>query len=173
MLTFAAFLVLGAIAGSTTFILTVNHVKQAEPYRIALERVQQAVELKREIGGPIEAGWLATGSTQLAGPADAPFERGEYFFRVYGPEGRAGARAVLERPVAPGAAKSDTPVATGPWTLVFLDVGTHDRAGGTVVTLVDDKPPVVGAGLPEPTDEAKAKYGVENLPLPPAPANAE
>jgi len=32
---------------------------------------------------------------------------------------------------------------------------------------------VVGAGLPEPTDEAKAKYGVENLPLPPAPANAE
>jgi len=169
MLTFGAFLLLGAISAGTAFVLTVNRTKQAEPYRAALERVQQAVELQREIGAPIEAGWLATGSTQVAGPADAPFERGEYAFRVRGPEGKAGVRAVLERPVIDGA---DGPEGAGAWTIVFLDVGTHDRAGGTVVTLVDTKPPVVGADLPEPTPEAKERYGIENLPLPPEPGNA-
>ncbi len=166
MLTAAAFLALGAVAGSTVFVLTVNRVKRSEPYRVALERVQQAVELQREIGAPIRAGWLATGLTQVAGSADAPFERAEYAFRVRGPEGKAGVRAVLERPVV------DTDggaVGQGPWTLVFLDVGTHSRAGGTVVTIVNDKPPVAGADLPEPTPEAKQRYGIENLPMPPAP----
>lgn len=172
MLTFAAFLVLGAVAASTAFYMTVNRVKQAQPYQVALARVQQAVELQREIGAPIEAGWLATGSTQIAGPADAPFERGEFAFRVHGPEGKAGVRAVLERPVAADVGGSGEPVGQGAWTVVFLDVGTHDRAGGTVVTLVNDKPPVVGADLPEPTAEAKARYGVENLPLPPEPGVA-
>ena len=101
-----------------------------------------AVRARGELvaGGVVEQAGVRT---QVAGPADAPFERGEYAFRVQGPEGRAGVRAVLERPVVEGA---DGPEGRGAWTIVFLDVGTHDRAGGTVVTLVEDKPPVVGRG---------------------------
>ncbi len=155
LLTFAGFLVFGAIMGATAFVMTVNRVKRDPGYAVALARVQESVELQREIGSPIEAGWLATGSSQVAGPADTPFERGEYAFRVHGPEGKAGVRAIAERPVVAEGAVS------GDWTLVFLDVGTKSRYGGIVITVVNDKPPVVGADLPEPTPEAKEKYGVE------------
>lgn len=72
-------------------------------------------------------------------------------FIVKGPHGNGTVQATAERPPAP---------TDEPWTFTWLTVATFSDFGVQVVKLVEAKPPT-GRVLPEPTPEAKEKYGID------------
>ena len=145
LLTLAGFLLFGALVFTTVYVATVNRLKTTEPYRLAAERVIADPAVQQQLGRPVETTWLA------AGQVNDTTGYTEMTFKIAGPTGKGTVRAVAERPPAP---------TSEPWELVFLDVATYSDFGVQVVSLIDEKPPT-GAPLPEPTPEAKEKYGVE------------
>lgn len=130
----------------TVFVLFVVNTRKSAPFQLAFEAVRDSKQVQRELGRPIELGWLALGSSNN----DAGYA--EFTFRVKGPTGAAGVRAIAER---------DITDAASPWVLVFLDVGTKSDFGSTIITLIEDKPPT-GPDMPEPTPEAIEKYGIQS-----------
>ena len=143
--TLGGFLLFGAVVFTVVYVTTVNRLKNSEPYRIAVQRVAEDPAVQRQLGRPVETAWLAAGQVNDATGYT------EMTFRVTGPAGRGTVRAVLERPPSP---------TSEAWELVFLTVGCYTDSGVEVVKLIEDKPPA-GRQLPEPTPEAKEKYGVE------------
>ena len=144
LLLIAGFLVFGLTVGTTVYVITVNKLKKTEPYRIALEQVVESQQVQRLLGRPVEAAWLAAGQVNDAKGYT------ELTLRVKGPTGEGTVRAIAER----------TPeTADEPWELVFLDVACYSDFGVEVIELIAEKPPQ-GPDLPEPTEEAKERYGV-------------
>ncbi len=142
---------------STVFVAVagyfIQRTRQSEPFALALERVRADTEMQEALGTPIEAGWLALGSV------DEDRGYAEFTMQVSGPSAEAGLRVVAEKP--PPETGGGVDPGGGGWEIVFLDAGVRNEYGGRVVTLVNDKPPT-GRALPEPTEEAKRKYGVED-----------
>ena len=154
--------VVWALFCSTVFLAVAGYLiqrtRQSEPFALALERVRADTEMREALGTPIEAGWLTLGSV------DEDRGYAEFTMRVSGPLAKAGLRVVAERPPPdPGGGAGSGGVGSGGggWEIVFLDAGVRNEYGGRVITLVNDKPPT-GRALPEPTEEAKRKYGVED-----------
>ena len=142
--TLGGFLLFGGVVFTVVYVVTVNRLKDSGPYRMVLERVAGDPTVQRQLGRPVEAGWLAAGQVNDATGYT------EMTFRIVGPAGRGTVRATLERPPAP--TSSD-------WETVYLAVGCYTDFGVEVVKLVEEKPPA-GQRLPEPTPEAKERYGV-------------
>ncbi|MEM9420672.1 MAG: cytochrome c oxidase assembly factor Coa1 family protein [Planctomycetota bacterium] len=143
-----SFLVFGAIVFTTVYVLTVNNLKSTVPYQMAVERVVNYHAVQSNLGRPVEPAWLA------AGQVNDKTGYTEMTFRIAGPTGKGTVRAILERDPADDASE---------WELVFLDVATYSDFGVEMVEIINDKPPT-GMQLPEPTPEAKKKYGVEDEP---------
>ena len=123
----------------------ITQTRNSEPFALALERVRADAELRQLLGTPIKPGWLTLGSV------DDDRGYAEFTMRVEGPRDKAGLRVIAEKAEGDG----------NPWELVFLDAGFQDEYGGRIVTLINDKPPT-GPTMPEPTDAAKEKYGVDD-----------
>lgn len=145
LLLIAGFLVFGLTVATTVFVVTVNRLKASAPYQIALERVTESSEVQNLLGRPVEPLWLASGQVK----EEAGYT--EMNLRVQGPTGQGTARAMLRRDVA----KPDSE-----WEIVFLDVGCFSDFGVETVSLVTEEIPT-GPDLPEPTPEAKEKYGID------------
>ena len=133
----------GLIVFTIVVVVFVNKVKASEPYALALAEVRQSPEVRQALGQPLEPRWLAFGLID----ADAGYS--ELTFTVDGPTGRGTVRAVAEHGLQ------------GDWRLVYLSVATFADAGVEVVELITEKPPT-GPDLPEPTPEAKERYGVDD-----------
>lgn len=143
-LTFLGFLLFGGVVFTAVYVATVNKVKETEPYRLALEAASSHHAVRSHLGQPIEPSWRA------AGFIDEAKDEAEVVLRLVGPTGKATVRARAERAFTEAGVE---------WELVFLDVATYSDFGVQVVEIIDDKPPV-GVQLPEPTPEAKERYGV-------------
>ncbi|MEM1108691.1 MAG: cytochrome c oxidase assembly factor Coa1 family protein [Planctomycetota bacterium] len=141
----ATVLAVGAVSFTVVYVTTVNKLKTTVPYRMALEKVVQHRAVQSQLGRPVEASWLAAGQVDEA--------RGytELTLRVAGPTGKGTVRAIAERDPDDDASE---------WALVFLDVATFSDFGVQTVEIIGDKPPT-GVTLPEPTPEAKEKYGID------------
>lgn len=143
LLLIAGFIVFGITVATTVYLVTVNQLKKTEPYRLAVERVAQHPAVQAQLGRPIEPTFAAAGQVnQDTGYA-------ELTLRIAGPTGKGTVRAIAEHDPH---GKS--------WELVFLDVATFSDFGVQVVEIINEKPPT-GPDLPEPTEEAKKRYGVE------------
>jgi hypothetical protein len=140
LLIIVSWLTFCAIVFSVVAWVFIGKVKQSEPYALALSHLQNDAQVRQLLGTPVEPGWLATGLI------DDDDGYAELNMRVHGPKRGAGVRVIAEQ--LPG--ESD-------WTLVFLDMGVKDEAGGSIVTLIDDKPPT-GPDLPEPAEGAAERY---------------
>ncbi|MEM6855207.1 MAG: cytochrome c oxidase assembly factor Coa1 family protein [Planctomycetota bacterium] len=145
LLMLGAFLLFGAIVFTTVYVLTVNKLKTTVPYQMALQQVVDHHAVRSHLGQPVEATWLAAGQVN----DDTGYT--EMTFRIAGPTGKGTVRAIAERD--PGNTASV-------WELVFLDVATFSEFGVQTVEIVNDKPPT-GVQLPEPTPEAKERFGIE------------
>ncbi|MEM1028577.1 MAG: cytochrome c oxidase assembly factor Coa1 family protein [Planctomycetota bacterium] len=145
LLMLGAFLLFGGIVFTTVYVLTVNKLKTTVPYQMALQQVAGHHAVRSHLGQPVEATWLAAGQVN----DDTGYT--EMTFRIAGPTGRGTVRAIAERD--PGNTASE-------WQLVFLDVATFSEFGVQTVEIVNDKPPT-GVQLPEPTPEAKERFGIE------------
>ena len=145
LLMLGAFLLFGAIVFTTVYVLTVNKLKTTVPYQMALQQVVDHHAVRSHRGQPGEATWLAAGQVN----DDTGYT--DMTFRIVGPTGKGTVRAIAERD--PGNTASE-------WQLVFLDVATFSEFGVQTVEIVNDKPPT-GVQLPEPTPEAKERFGIE------------
>ncbi|MEM9914521.1 MAG: cytochrome c oxidase assembly factor Coa1 family protein [Planctomycetota bacterium] len=145
LLMLGAFLLFGAIVFTTVYVLTVNKLKTTVPYQMALRQVVDHHAVRSHLGQPVEATWLAAGQVN----DDTGYT--EMTFRIAGPTGKGTVRAIAER---------DPDNTASVWELVFLDVATFSEFGVQTVEIVNDKPPT-GVQLPEPTPEAKERFGIE------------
>lgn len=145
LLMIGAFLLFGAVVFTTVYVVTVNKLKTTVPYRMALKDVVDHHAVRSQLGQPVEATWLA------AGQVNDTTGYTEMTFRIAGPTGKGTVRAIAER---------DPQDTASEWELVFLDVATFSDFGVQTVEIINDKPPT-GVQLPEPTPEAKKKYGVD------------
>ena len=134
-------LIFGAIVFTVVYVTTVNRLKETDAYADALQQVQQSPAVQNQLGRPIEAMWRA------AGQVSESTRYGEMIFRVQGPTGK-------------GTVRAKTELEDDGWQLVFLDVACYSDFGVSVIELIGDKPPT-GPDLPEPTEEAKERYGLE------------
>ncbi|MEO0515468.1 MAG: cytochrome c oxidase assembly factor Coa1 family protein [Planctomycetota bacterium] len=145
LLMIGSFLLFGAIVFTTVYVVMVNRLKTTEVYQMAAQQVADHHAVRSHLGQPVETTWLAAGQVNDATGYT------EMTFRIAGPTGKGTVRAIAERP--PGDTESE-------WEFVFLDVATYSDFGVQTVEIINDKPPT-GPTLPEPTPEAKKKYGVE------------
>ncbi|MEM7626600.1 MAG: cytochrome c oxidase assembly factor Coa1 family protein [Planctomycetota bacterium] len=139
------FLLFGATVFTIVFVTTVNRLKTTVPYEVTAERVVEHPGVQNLLGRPVAPTWRAAGQVN----EDTGYT--EMTFRIAGPTGKGTVRAKLRR---------DVGVADSPWEIVFLDVACFSDFGVEVVSIVEDEPPT-GPELPEPTPEAREKYGVE------------
>ena len=142
LLMFLGVMVFGAIVFTIVLLIFVSKVKSSEPYAMALDQVRQNPELQQRLGRPIEPQWRA------AGVIDDADGYAELTFRVEGPNGHATIRAVAEH----GDAQA--------WRLVWLQTAVFSQFGVEVIDIIDEKPPA-GPPMPEPTEAAKERYGIE------------
>ncbi|MEM6757527.1 MAG: cytochrome c oxidase assembly factor Coa1 family protein [Planctomycetota bacterium] len=152
LLTVLGVVAFGLLVFSVVALATMGRLKQSDPYRLALATAAGHPSVQSALGRPVEAGFFAAG---LVDEAEA---EAELTMRLRGPAGIGTVRAIAER--FDPATTPATP-ARGGWRLVFLDVATFSDFGTQVVDIVNERPPT-GVDLPEPTPEAKEKYGVGN-----------
>ena len=145
LLLLGGFLGFGTAVAVVVFVVTVNKLKTTVPYEMAVARVVDNPGVQTLLGRPVEATWRA------AGQVNEQTGYTEMTFRVAGPTGHGTARAVLRR---------DAENPEDPWRIVFLDVGCFSDFGVETVEIVTDEPPT-GPDLPEPTPEAKEKWGAD------------
>jgi hypothetical protein len=111
-------------------------LRGSEPYRLALERLQNSQELQAKLGSPIsEKSWLPSGTLHTEG------ERGEatLYFKVAGPEDEGDVMAQARR-------------FGGQWTLVLLEVRLKD---GSLIKLLPESARAAGSsGRLEGLEEA-------------------
>lgn len=139
------FLLFGATVLTVVYVVTVTKLKKSEPYRIVVERVVSDELVQRQLGRPVAPTWLAAGQVN----DDTGYT--ELTLRIAGPTGNGTVRAKL---------RCDAAVENSPWKIVYLDVACFSDFGVEMVEIIDDEP-LTGPDLPEPTPEAKEKYGVE------------
>lgn len=145
LLLIGAFLVFGTTVFTIVYVTTVNKLKTTEPYKIVVERVAENRGVQNLLGRPVEPTWLA------AGQVNEKTGYTEMTLRIAGPTGTGTVRAKLRR---------DADVSDSAWALVFLDVACYSDFGVETIAIVENEPPT-GPDMPEPTPEAKEKYGVD------------
>lgn len=145
LLMIGSFLLFGAIVFTTVYVVMVNNLKTTAVYQMAVQQAVNHHAVRSHLGQPVETTWLA------AGQVNETTGYTEMTFRIAGPTGKGTVRAIAER---------DLDDAASEWQMVFLDVATFSDFGVQTVEIINDKPPT-GVTLPEPTPEAKKKYGVE------------
>lgn len=145
LLMIGSFLLFGLIVFTTVWVVVMNNLKATAVYQSAVQQVINHHAVRSHLGQPVETTWLAAGQVNDAAGYT------EMTFRIAGPTGKGTVRAIAERP--PGDTDSE-------WQFVFLDVATYSDFGVQVVEIINDKPPT-GVTLPEPTPEAKKRYGVD------------
>ena len=145
LLLIAGFLAFGLAVASIVYVVTVSGLKKTVPFQMAVEQVAQHHAVISHLGQPVEPTWLAAGQVQ----EDTGYA--EFTFRIAGPNGKGTVR---------GTAKRNPQQADSAWQLMFLDVATFSDFGVQTVEIINLEPPT-GQQLPEPTPEAKEKYGVE------------
>lgn len=118
-----------AIGFAVGLWLTMSGLKNSEPYRITVERVQSDRQVVDLLGTPLEPGWMVLGEVNEASG------QSNLAFSIEGPNGKAGVRASLE-------------IVDAEWTITRLDLGIGNRETGRAIVLV--APPAETATQPSP-----------------------
>ncbi len=125
----------GLIGFVSVWLWVQGGLKEHGIYQQALLAVQQAEEVRAELGDDIEPGFLTTGKVdEEAGTA-------EIMFSVHGEKGSAGVR-VFGRTTGPPDDLGTAVVSDPQWSLTFLDVGVKTNTGREkIITLIQDERP--------------------------------
>lgn len=153
MLVVAGICLLAACCGGGIVWIVFGALRESEPYQMALTAVQQDAEVRKELGEPIEEGWITGGSINVNGDGSG---EANFTFNVTGPKGTGTAEVHATRQ-------------RGKWRLDTLVVETPERE----IEVIDGGPPAMEPGEPEP-DAGPAPPRVrdsERLKVPAAPRN--